>query len=114
LDGRLYWQQSKEDGGELQLLDLTISSLMNHPVRTCAPPNDENSENTNETADCGIFDGIRITRLLALNEHGRLYGFRMVPSLAEQYYESRTNIKSKGQPDQTVLLQRKDYCVAGQ
>jgi serine/threonine protein kinase len=110
LDGRLYWQQSREDGGELQLLDLTISSLMNHPVRTCAP-SDETSENGNETTDCGILTASAHTRLLALNEHGRLVWTSDGSGTSSTTNQEHTSNQNGGQPDQTVLLQRKDYWV---
>jgi serine/threonine protein kinase len=113
LDGRLYWQQSKEDGGELQLLDLTISSLMSHPVRTCNNNDNENNnnENTNETTDCGILTASAHTRLLALNEHGRLVWTSDGTTGTSSTTSQERTSNPKGQPDQTVLLQRKDYWV---
>lgn len=115
LDGRLYWQQSQEDGGDLQPLDLTISSLMNHPVRTCSSSdennnNNDNNENTNETTDCGILTASAHTRLLALNEHGRLVWTSDGTGTSNTMNPERTT-NPEGQPDQTVLLQRKDYWV---
>jgi serine/threonine protein kinase len=97
LDGRLYWQQSKEDGGQLQPLELTISTLMDHPVRTC----DEN--------DCGILTATAHTQLLALDENGRLVWNSGGTGTTEN--ESEQKETPVGRPHQTVLLQRKDYWV---
>jgi serine/threonine protein kinase len=113
LDGRLYWQQSQADGGELQPLDLTIRSLMNHPVRTCSSNdenNNNNNENSNETTDCGILTASAHTRLLALNEHGRLVWTSDGTGTSSTTSQDQTT-NPEGQPDQTVLLQRKDYWV---
>lgn len=93
LDGRLYWQQSKQDGGSMQPLELTISSLMDHPVRTC------------DDKDCGILTATAHTQLLALDESGRL----LWKSGGSASDENRS--ESSGRPDQTVVLQRKDFWV---
>jgi len=102
LDGRLYWQQSKEDGGSMQPLDLTISSLMDHPVRTC------------DDKDCGILTATSHTQLLALDQLGRLMwksGSSATSTTNTATDEGHSQTDAGGRPDQTVLLQRKDFWV---
>lgn len=124
LDGRLYWRppvavaasssssssgvDSKDDSMHgrlpprtpqlppLQELPLTVSTLLENPVRSCDPDNHR---------DCGILTAQAVTSLLALSESGDLLwqstgGGTESPPLSEN------------SPGASILLQRKDYWVS--
>jgi len=85
LDGRLYWQQQppppppppnrqqrqqqeQQQQPVLQALPLTIHSLLEHPVQSCA--DGENGDDGDQ--ECGILSATVETSLLAMDGRGRL------------------------------------------
>jgi serine/threonine protein kinase len=109
LDGRLYWKNPKygtmEDDDSaapmLQELPLTVAGLLENPVRSCNPHNDE-------TEECGILTAQAETSLLAISGSGEL----LWKSRNSHEDDTTTSTKSSSSSSlPTLLLQRKDYWI---
>ena len=119
LDGRLYWRppphRKDDEGGTVvpqpwQELPLTVTALLENPVRSCDPSRseedgDDDTNSNNAMMECGILTAQAVTSLLALTETGELLW------RTGQDESSRGLANNNNNDNNILLLQRKDYWV---